>query len=156
MTLTRNAEWFRATGQMPVEPTPDLRQIAFYAGMQCEELAEKLAVFLPGSSLTADLQRLGDLFKTGRLDEQVGVALTNPANAKELLDGDIDLIWVSVGAAQAAGSNVSGAYDAVNSANWAKKFPDGTFHRHEVTGKVLKPEGWQAPDLTGFVHKNLR
>ena len=35
----------------------------------------------------------------------------------------------------------------VIAANEAKRFPDGTYHRNEY-GKIIKPEGWQAPDLS--------
>ena len=154
--LALNAQWFCATGQMVDGGEPDVRQVAFYLGMQLEELAEKVtAVF--GPKAAADVMNaLGDKLKRGTYDDEVHAALTNPAAAKELLDGDIDLLWVTVGAAQAAGSDVYGAYGKVCEANWAKRWSDGTFHRDPTTGKVLKPEGWQAPDLSSSVHPDLR
>lgn len=154
--LALNAQWFVATGQMVEGGEPNVRQVAFYLGMQLEELAEKVtAVF--GPKAAADVMNaLGDKLKRGTYDDEVHAALADPAAAKELLDGDIDLLWVTVGAAQAAGSDVYGAYGKVCEANWAKRWPDGEFHRDPTTGKVLKPEGWQAPDLTSSVHPGLR
>jgi predicted HAD superfamily Cof-like phosphohydrolase len=155
VALTRN--WFMATGQMPLEAKPDTRQIAFYMGMQCEELAEKLAaVFGGGSAITNDLAMMGSALKKGRLDQNVADAINSTETAKDLLDGDVDLLWVTVGAAQAAGADLFGAWGEVAEANWAKRFPDGTFHRDPATGKVLKPEGWAAPDLSMYVHPDLR
>jgi predicted HAD superfamily Cof-like phosphohydrolase len=156
-TVAKNALWFEATGQMPPTPTPDVRQTAFYAGMQCEELAEKLAAIIgPNYPNVAMLKKLGEWFKAGELDAAVEAAFTDPEKVKEMLDGDIDLFWVTVGSTKAQGANGPGAYSAVDAANWDKKFPDGTFHRHPQTGKVLKPEGWKAPDLTPFIHESLR
>lgn len=151
--VARNAQWFRDTGQLPATPAPDVRQSAFYTGMQCEELAEKLAAIVgEGASIVADLAALGNHFKQGELDKHVEVALSDPVSAEAMLDGDVDLMFVSVGAGAAQGANVEAAYDTVTTANEAKRFPDGTYHRAKGTGKVLKPEGWQAPNLKAFLH----
>jgi predicted HAD superfamily Cof-like phosphohydrolase len=153
--VERNLAWFRATGQLPATGEPNIRQAAFYFGMQLEEMAEKVeAVF--GQSLTfmGQMVALADALKTGAMDDVVEKALRT--NAKNILDGDIDTLWVSIGAAAAAGSDVLGAYNEVATTNEAKRFPDGTYHRHEVTGKVLKPAGWQEPQLNKFVHTLYR
>lgn len=155
-TVAKNALWFQATGQMPEQPAPSVRQTAFYVGMQCEELAEKLAAILPNFLEIQHLKNVGEWFKNGEFDKYVELAFTNPATVEAMLDGDVDLLWVTIGAALAQGANVAGAYAEVDRANWDKKFPDGTFHRAPVTGKVIKREGWKAPDLTPFIHESLR
>lgn len=154
---TRN--WFAETGQIPLGALPNVRQTSFYLGMQVEELAEKLTLVFGSTSLITKMEGLGAALKAGTddVDEYVGEVLSSHGDAKEFLDADADLLWVTIGAAAAAGSDLYGAYnDGVAHANWAKKFPDGTFHRDPVTGKVLKPEGWVAADLTPFVHPTLR
>lgn len=152
-------QWFAETGQIPLDSAPNVRQVTFYIGMQVEELAEKLSAVFGTTDLITRLVGLAHAMKAGdlRTDDHVAAALQDPAAAKELLDGDADLLWVTIGSSAAMACDLDGAYNkGVAKANWEKKFPDGTFHRHEQTGKVLKPEGWQAADLTEFLHPSLR
>lgn len=145
--------WFATAGQFDGKSL-DVRQAAFYTGMQIEELGEKLAAFLGAShSLLHRLGELADEFKRGDHDTAVEFAMRT--QAAEVLDGDIDLVWVSIGAAGAQGADVRGAYRAVSAANWAK-FPGGVVTRHPGTGKVIKPAGWTPPDLTRFTHFGRR
>ena len=150
-------DWFATSGQIPYDAAPSVRQAAFYTGMQLEEVAEKLAeVFGPmdyAATLIQALQITGDMFKKGAYDQIVEVALEN--NAKGMLDADLDLIWVSIGAGAAQAADVAGAYGEVGRANW-DKFPDGVVTRHPLTGKVVKPDGWRGPDLLPFIHASLR
>lgn len=46
--------------------------------------------------------------------------------------------------------DLSRVFDVVHSANMAKKWSDGTFHRRE-DGKILKPDGWSPPDIVGEI-----
>lgn len=149
--IETTARWFFEANQQPENPAPDVRQTAFYIGMQCEELSEKLAVLGLGGD-KAYLAHLGSVFKRGDFDGVVKAALADPPVAKELLDADVDLIWVSVGAGRAQGADVTGAYGAVNERNYAKRFEDGLFHNDPATNKVLKPDGWTPADLTPFLH----
>lgn len=155
--IAKTRQWFATSGQIPEGAAPSQREAAFYTGMQCEELAEKLeAVFGPGdyaATLIQALQITGELFKNGTYDQIVEVALEN--NAKGMLDADLDLIWVSIGAGAAQAADVAGAYGEVNRANW-DKFPGGVVTRHPTTGKVVKPDGWRGPDLLPFIHASLR
>lgn len=163
--IQRTRDWFTHSGQMQPAFTqqPDARQSAFYLGMQLEELAEKLAVLQKHSQLTdktgpvADaaqaMSLLGTALKQGAYDAEVEAALKFDAEA--MLDGDLDLLWVSIGAAAAQAADVLGAYDEVQRANW-DKFPGGVVNRDLATGKVIKPEGWRGPDLQPFIHATLR
>lgn len=73
----------------------------------------------------------------------------------EILDGFIDTAYVALtGAIRAVGYDKARlAWDAVVDANLAKV--DG---RHgpvvidNSTGKILKPEGWTAPDIEGIIN----
>ena len=132
--LGTTADWFVATGQMPEVAEPNARQAAFYTGMQLEELAEKLSAILGSESrIVLLMEAAASDFKGGKLD----LATMNALQARPvtILDGDMDLIWVSIGAARAQGADVIGAYSAVNGA---------------------KRVGWQEADLTPFVHESLR
>ena len=146
-------DWFVTAGQANVDGTPNFRQIAFYLGMQVEELNEKLALVLgKDSQLVAYIENLATGLKNGSLDAQVENAVR--ANPKDWLDGDLDVIWVTIGSLAASGANGEGGYAHVGERNWAK-FPGGVVTRHPQTGKVIKPEGWTPPDLTPFVHPSL-
>lgn len=150
-------EWFAASGQLPAGMEPNSRQAAFYTGMQLEEMAEKLeAIFGPGdyaAELIKAMQITGEMFKKGAYDSHVYDALR--ARPHAMLDADLDVVWVSIGAAAAQGADVEKAYGEVGRANW-DKFPAGVVTRDKVTGKVVKPAGWVGPKLVQFIHPILR
>lgn len=69
----------------------------------------------------------------------------------EQLDACFDMIWVIVGYMYARGWNPSLAWDEGAKSNLAKIDPTtGKVIRRE-DGKILKPEGWKAPDFKQFV-----
>lgn len=151
-------EFNRAAGR-PEEFNP--RMVAFHIGMQLEELAEKLDAVLAGAKTDAakihcwqvehmkkEMDALGHAFKEGQFDLQV-----ENGDRHGYLDADVDIQVVTLGGMMTAGNDIIGAMSEVNRANLDKKFPDGTFHLHSVTGKVQKPDGWKAPDLTPYVVK---
>lgn len=66
----------------------------------------------------------------------------------QIADGIVDTIYVCVGAALEFGIPVRDVWDIVHKANMAKVDPaTGKVIKRE-DGKVLKPEGWVAPDDT--------
>lgn len=144
--------WFEASGQFN-SGQPDVRTSALYLGLQLEELAEKLEAALPGRALAAfknELNKLANDVKKGVYAEEMARALSNKNMRKEMLDADMDLIWVTLGAAKAQAADVPGAYNEVARSNWSK-FPGGVVTRDPVTGKVVKPPTYSAPDLTPFL-----
>jgi predicted HAD superfamily Cof-like phosphohydrolase len=156
-TVSRILNWFAAVGQMPQTPTPNPEQVAFYLGMIAEEVHETFSrVIGPDSEVLTGLKYLASHFKSGRGTESVRLAMADPATCKGMLDDVCDVIVVACGYGRAQGANVVGGLAAVNHANWDKRFPDLKFHRHPDTGKVLKRPGWTEPDLTSFVHPDLR
>ena len=69
----------------------------------------------------------------------------------EQLDALVDILVVTIGAIHSAGFNGEGAWKEVMRTNFAKVDPKtGKVHKRE-DGKVLKPEGWQPPNLKPFV-----
>ena len=69
----------------------------------------------------------------------------------EQLDALIDILVVTMGAIRAAGWDGEGAWREVMNTNFAKIDPDTGKVRKREDGKVLKPEGWQPPQLEQFV-----
>lgn len=62
---------------------------------------------------------------------------------RKLADACADLVWVVCGLAGAFGINLDAAWAEVKRTNYAKL---GGPRRDD--GKLLKPEGWQPPDMT--------
>ena len=71
----------------------------------------------------------------------------------EQLDALVDILVVTMGAIRAAGWDGEGAWKEVMDTNFAKVDPETGKVRKREDGKVLKPEGWKAPDLTNFLGK---
>jgi predicted HAD superfamily Cof-like phosphohydrolase len=69
----------------------------------------------------------------------------------EQLDALIDILVVTIGAIHSAGFDAEGAWNEVMRTNFAKIDPTTGKVRKREDGKVLKPEGWTAPDLRPFL-----
>ena len=69
----------------------------------------------------------------------------------EQLDALVDILVVTMGAIRAAGWDGEAAWKEVMDTNFAKIDPDTGKVRKREDGKVLKPEGWKAPELARFV-----
>jgi len=84
---------------------------------------------------------------------ELTVAIANQ-DMTETLDALIDIMVVTVGAIHSAGFDAEGAWKEVMSTNFAKIDRDTGKVRKREDGKVLKPVGWIAPDLTPFLKNN--
>ena len=71
----------------------------------------------------------------------------------EQLDALVDILVVTIGAIRAAGWDGEAAWKEVMNTNFAKIDPDTGKVIKREDGKVLKPEGWQAPQLSQFIDK---
>jgi predicted HAD superfamily Cof-like phosphohydrolase len=69
----------------------------------------------------------------------------------EQLDALVDILVVTMGAIRAAGFDGEGAWKEVMDTNFAKIDPTTGKVRKREDGKVLKPEGWKAPELAQFI-----
>jgi predicted HAD superfamily Cof-like phosphohydrolase len=87
--------------------------------------------------------------EVGELHEAVAVN-----DRVEQLDALIDILVVTIGALHSMGADAEGAWKEVLQTNLAKIDPaTGKVIKRE-DGKVLKPEGWTAPKLVGYLTKN--
>ena len=71
----------------------------------------------------------------------------------EQLDALVDILVVTMGAIRAAGWDGEAAWKEVMNTNFAKIDAVTGKVRKREDGKVLKPEGWQAPELSQFIDK---
>jgi predicted HAD superfamily Cof-like phosphohydrolase len=73
----------------------------------------------------------------------------------EQLDALIDILVVTMGAIRAGGFDGEGAWKEVMDTNFAKIDPETGKVRKREDGKVLKPEGWQPPQLDKFLPQEV-
>jgi predicted HAD superfamily Cof-like phosphohydrolase len=74
---------------------------------------------------------------------------------EEMLDALIDILVVTIGAIHSMGSDGEGAWKEVMSTNFAKIDRSTGLVRKREDGKILKPVGWQPPELKKYLTKPL-
>ena len=91
----------------------------------------------------------------GLIDEEYGelVDAVIADDKVEQLDALVDILVVTMGAIRAAGWDGEEAWREVMNTNFAKIDAVTGKVRKREDGKVLKPEGWQAPELSQFIDK---
>lgn len=135
------------------------KQACLYTGLQLEEMAEKIEAIVVGAvtpSVRSYLEGLADTLIEASNQFKAGLHTGDilRGDREALLDADIDLAWVSLGAAFSLSRDVHGAIAEVTRANLSK-FPSGVAKRDE-NGKVVKPVDWRGPDLSPFVEPPKR
>jgi predicted HAD superfamily Cof-like phosphohydrolase len=70
----------------------------------------------------------------------------------ETVDALIDILVVTIGALHSMGADAEGAWKEVMATNFAKIEANGKVRKRE-DGKVLKPQGWEPPNLKPFLNK---
>jgi predicted HAD superfamily Cof-like phosphohydrolase len=90
------------------------------------------------------------------IGEETG-ELADAINAKdpvETLDALIDILVVTIGAVHSMGADAEGAWKEVMRTNFAKIDKETGKVRKREDGKVLKPLGWEPPNLKPFASKD--
>lgn len=72
----------------------------------------------------------------------------------EIADALTDLLYVTYGAGLVCGIDLDACFSEVHRSNQAKAGPNGEVRRRE-DGKILKPEGWTAPNLAAVLGVSL-
>lgn len=109
--------------------------------------------------MTACDQTVGDFNEaqfnlyTSLIQEEVDELWTANADSDrvECLDALIDILVVTIGAIHSMGADAEGAWNEVMRTNFAKIDSETGKVRKREDGKVLKPEGWTAPELKQFL-----
>jgi len=70
----------------------------------------------------------------------------------EIADALADLIYIACGTAVSYGIPLDKVFAEVHRSNMAKLVDGKPIYRED--GKVLKPEGWTAPDVEGVLNKS--
>jgi predicted HAD superfamily Cof-like phosphohydrolase len=74
-------------------------------------------------------------------------------NKVEMLDALIDILVVTIGAIHSMGADAEGAWKEVMRTNFAKIDHETGKVRKREDGKVLKPAGWEPPNLKTHLGK---
>ena len=89
----------------------------------------------------------------GLIDEEVAELVEAVAadDKVEQLDALIDILVVTMGAIRAGGFDGEGAWKEVMDTNFAKIDSETGLVLRREDGKILKPDGWQPPQLEQFI-----
>jgi predicted HAD superfamily Cof-like phosphohydrolase len=91
---------------------------------------------------------------TFSISKSTPLSLVPSAQAPDLVeaaDGIGDILVVTYGAANRLGINAQAVFDEVHRSNMTKVWPDGTVHRREYDGKVLKPDTYSPANIAGVL-----
>lgn len=83
-------------------------------------------------------------------NDELKTAINNNDRVEQL-DALIDILVVTIGAIHSMGADAEGAWKEVMRTNFAKIDKDTGKVRKREDGKVLKPLGWEPPNLKDFV-----
>lgn len=86
-------------------------------------------------------------------NDELKTAIANNDKVEQL-DALIDILVVTIGAIHSMGADGEGAWKEVMKTNFAKIDKETGKVRKRKDGKVLKPEGWTAPELAPFLTKS--
>ena len=125
------AKFMKACEQTVGESNED--QFKLYLKLIKEEYNE----LLEAQGLNQNLDRIGYL----------------PVDKVETLDALIDIMVVTVGAVQSLGVDAEGAWKEVMSTNFSKIDSLTGRVRKREDGKVMKPTGWQPPELSKYINR---
>lgn len=109
---------------------------------------EELVEFLYATS-AGDVEKFDELIVglKAAVDKAVTKVSKQPADPEEILIGQVDalldLLYFTYGSFALMKVDPEPLFNIVHEANMKKLFSDGKPHYDKVTGKVLKPEGWQ-------------
>lgn len=125
-------------------------QVKFLIRMQLSEIVEFAQTVMP----TEDAIE----FMKSAITTDLKSNYVQPTDPIEIIaqqaDAAVDRMYYDFNAFAKHGVNLSKIFNVVHNANMAKKFPDGEFHKRE-DGKIIKPPGWQEPDIVGEIKNQL-
>jgi predicted HAD superfamily Cof-like phosphohydrolase len=137
--------------ECPKEPTPMSKEsVKFLIGMVLSELQE-LALTVTNNTEEATLM----LYQSIGVDPHEHKPIENvEERIAEQADAMVDAWYYMLNSAAQHSIDLSKVFDLVHNANMNKCDPKtGKFIRRKSDGKILKPEGWQAPDIVAEIKR---
>merc|ERR1719461_1888245 len=132
------------------QPTPNrpelmnVNEVDFLTKMLLDEVLELQATVRPPAQAK---QVMNQMLMQAKDCQQI---ITNDKNQLmgEQADAMVDMWYYSLNAAAKKGMNLSKVFNLVHSANMAKINPATGKCLKRADGKIIKPNGWKAPDIT--------
>lgn len=139
---------------LPSTPSPLTKsEVKFITRMVVSELLELI------TTVTTSVEEAQSILSEciGSLDvpKQVPTFGSEEELIAEQYDAFVDAWYYMLNTSVKKGVNLDRLFDVVHEANMRKRWADGTFHRRE-DGKVVKPEGWEEPDLVSEIKKQMQ
>jgi predicted HAD superfamily Cof-like phosphohydrolase len=75
----------------------------------------------------------------------------NDGNLVEIADAIADLLYVVYGAAVTYGISAEDVFNEVHRSNMTKLWPDGTVHRRDGDGKIMKPDTYSPANIKSII-----
>jgi len=141
----------------PETPEPMTRgEVEFISKMILDEVMELMATVAPPAEAKAALKGMIDASK----DIAQTVYTPDDKGRVQLVadqaDALVDAYYYSQNAAAKKGVNLSALFHVVHAANMAKRDPaTGKFLKRD-DGKIIKPPGWQEPDICAEIERQCR
>jgi len=141
--------------QCPDKPTKmNKESVQFIIRMVMSELHELACTVTDNRDDSLDLMKgcLGTIDECKNYDYPNEVTLIG-AQA----DSMVDAWYYMLNTAAKHGMNLSKLFDVVHASNMAKRDPNtGQFIRRESDGKIIKPDGWQPPNIDEEILRQFR
>lgn len=140
--------------KLPNQPAPlTTGQVEFLITMICDEMIELLRAQGERSPSRVIAEIVSS--RNERLDIPAPEPGTD-AQTAEQADALVDIIYYIINAASKNGINLGKVFSAVHAANMNKRDPaTGRFLRNTV-GKVIKPAGWEPPNILSTIEQQKK
>jgi len=138
----------------PVPEKPQLmgiEEVNFITKMILDELLELYStVMTPKNAKAAMMRMLTDAKNVPRMN-------VHPNKKYELIaeqgDAFVDIWYYSLNCMAKKGVNLSSIFDLVHNANMAKRDPATGRFVKRADGKIIKPKGWRAPNVSAEIKR---
>merc|ERR1719359_1138763 len=139
------------TPERPRAMTKD--EVFFLAKMMLDEIMEFTATVAGPAESKAALKGFIDASKD--IPQETYESENDVAKIADQADALCDSYYYSLNAACKAGMNLSSVFQAVHAANMAKRDPATGEFIKRADGKIIKPAGWQPPDIVAEMRTQL-
>jgi predicted HAD superfamily Cof-like phosphohydrolase len=147
-------DWTEKSSGQPLPPYPIAMkhdEVGLVAKFVVEEVLELLGTVYEPDDAKMMLENIACEMPAR---EDIHPAVDHTERIADQADAMIDIIYYILNACAKKCINLGPVFMAVHKANVNKQDKDGKYIRNE-TGKVLKPEGWKAPDIKAVIKNQI-